>query len=130
MPGNPYDDHTLARVVPEITRQIGVNLRRIADAGYRSQNAPKEQGLSVFISGQKRGVTDQIKRELHRRSAIEPVIGHLKAEHRMDRNHLKGRTGDAMNAILAAVGYNFSRLLAWIALLRACCHALTKHKPT
>ena len=120
LPGNPYDGHTLAKVVPEITRQIGVNLQRIiADAGYRGHNAPKGQGLSVFTSGQKRGVTDKIKRELRRRSAVEPVIGHLKSGHRMDRNHLKGRTGDAANALLAAIGYNFRLLIAWITLLWA-----------
>ncbi len=89
LPGNPYGGHTLATVVPEITRQIGVSLQRvIADAGYRGHNAPKGRGLSVFTSGQKRGVTDKIKRELRRRSAVEPVIGHLKSGHRMDRNHL------------------------------------------
>jgi IS5 family transposase len=120
LPGNPYDGHTLAKVVPEITRQIGVSLQRvIADAGYRGHNAPKGQGLSVFTSGQKRGVTDKIKRELRRRSAVEPVIGHLKSGHRMDRNHLKGRTGDAANALLAAIGYNFRLLIAWITLLWA-----------
>jgi IS5 family transposase len=64
-------------------------------------------------------VTDKIKRELHRRSAVEPVIGHLKSDHRMHRNYLKGRTGNAANAILAAIGYNFSLLLAWISLLWA-----------
>jgi IS5 family transposase len=120
LPGNPYDGHTLAKVVPDITRQIGVNLQRlIADAGYRGHNAPKGQGLSVFTSGQKRGVTEKIKRELRRRSAVEPVIGHLKSGHRMDRNHLKGRTGDAANAILAAAGYNFRLLINWIRLLWA-----------
>ena len=60
------------------------------------------QGLSVFTSGQKRGVTDKIKRELRRRSAVEPVIGHLKSDHRMYRNHLKGGTDDAMDDLLAA----------------------------
>ncbi len=120
LPGNPYDGHTLAKVVPEITRQIGVNLQRIiADARYRGHNAPKGQGLSLFTSGQKRGVSDNINRELRRRSAIELVIGHLKSGHRMDRNHLKGRTGDAANALLAAVGYNFRLLLAWIKFLWA-----------
>ncbi len=120
LPGNPYDGHTLAKVVPQITEQIGVNLTRIiADAGYRGHNAPKGQGLSVFTSGQKRGVNDKIKRELRRRSAVEPVIGHLKSGHRMDRNHLKGRTGDATNALLAAIGYNFRLLIAWITLLWA-----------
>lgn len=120
LPGNPYDGHTLARVVPQITRRIGVSLQRIiADAGYRGHNAPKGQGLSVFTSSQKRGVTDKIKRELRRRSAVEPVIGHLKSDHRMDRNFLKGRAGDAANALLAAIGYNFRLLLAWIRLLWA-----------
>ena len=60
-----------------------------------------------------------IKRELRRRSAIEPVIGHLKAEGHLGRCYLKGRAGDAANAILTAVGYNFRRILAWLrALLR------------
>jgi Transposase DDE domain len=62
-------------------------------------------------------VTETIKRELRRRSAIEPVIGHAKAEHRMGRNFLAGREGDAANAVLAAAGYNFRRLLEWLALL-------------
>ena len=56
---------------------------------------------------------------MRRRSAIEPVIGHLKNEHRMDRNYLAGRHGDANNAILAAVGYNFRRLIRWLTLLLA-----------
>jgi IS5 family transposase len=68
----------------------------------------------VFVSDQKRGVTPAIKRELRRRSAVETVIGHLKSDHRMNRNFLIGSEGDAANAVLAAVGYNFARLLAWL----------------
>ena len=71
----------------------------------------------MFLSGQKRGVTPAIKRELRRRSAVEPVIGHLKAEHRMGRNYLWFRRGDANNAVLAAVGYNFRRLIRWLRIL-------------
>src|SRR2546430_9819191 len=63
------------------------------------------------------GVTPQIKREFKRRAAIEPVIGHLKEHHRMGRNHLAHASGDAINAVLAAAGYNFRRLLAWLKLL-------------
>jgi hypothetical protein len=63
--------------------------------------------------GQKRGVFGAIKRELRRRSAIEPVIGHMKAEGHLGRCYLKGGAGDAANAILSAVGYNFRRILAW-----------------
>jgi transposase, IS5 family len=62
-------------------------------------------------------VTEQIKRELRRRPAVEPMIGHLKAEHRMGRNHLTGSQGDVVNALTAAVGYNFWLLLAWPAAL-------------
>jgi IS5 family transposase len=51
---------------------------------------------------------------MRRRSAIEPVIGHTKNEHRMDCNYLAGRNGDANNAILAAAGYNFRRLIRWL----------------
>ena len=73
--------------------------------------------FKVYIAGQRRRVTDAIKRELRRRPAIEPVIGHAKAEHGMGRNFLKGAHGDAANAVLAAAGYNFRRLLAWLAML-------------
>ncbi len=116
LPGNPYDGHTLATVLPAITRQNGTSLIRvITDDGYRGHNAPPTQGACLYTSGQKRGATAQIKRELGRRPAVEPVIGHLKEDHRMGRNFLAGRAGDATNAVLAAVGYNFSLLLAWLA---------------
>ena len=47
------------------------------------------------------------------RFSVHTVIGHLKDDHRMRRNYLKGRDGDRINAILAAAGYNFSLLLRW-----------------
>lgn len=120
LPGNPYDGHTLAVVRPEMETQIGATITRVvADRGYRGHNAPATHQFRVFISGQRRRVTEAIKRELRRRSAVEPVIGHLKAEHRMGRNHLAHAQGDAANAVLAAAGYNFRRLLAWLALLCA-----------
>ena len=116
LPGNPYDGHTLATVIPEIETQIGASLARIvADRGYRGHNAPPDYKFRVYISGQRRRVTETIKRELRRRSAVEPVIGHSKAEHRMGRNYLAGTHGDAANAVLAAAGYNFRRLLEWLA---------------
>ncbi len=79
----------------------------------------------VFISGQKRGVVGVIKRELRRRSAIEPLIGHMKEEGHLGRCFLKGYAGDAANAILTAVAYNFRRILAWLSkLLRSIFRAL------
>ena len=115
LPGNPYDGHTLATVIPDIEKTIGNEIDRIlADAGYRGHNAPGSHRFRVFTSGQKRRVTPAIKREMRRRSAVEPVIGHLKAEHRMGRNYLAGEEGDAINAVLAAAGYNFSLLINWM----------------
>ncbi len=115
LPGNPYDGHTLETVIPEIEALTGAALRRIlADAGYRGHNAPQSHKFRVFTAGQKRRVTPAIKRQMRRRSAIEPVIGHIKNEHRMNRNYLAGRHGDAINPILAATGYNFRLILKWI----------------
>lgn len=91
--------------------------RLIADKGYRGHNAPPDYKFRVFTSGQKRRMTPKIKREMRRRSAVEPVIGHLKSNHRMERNYLAHRAGDAVNAVLAAAGYNFSLLLKWLRLL-------------
>jgi len=68
---------------------------------------------------------------MKRRAAVEPVIGHTKAEHRMGRNYLKGREGDRVNAVLAAAGYNFSLLLRWLAgLLRAVIQLLFAASPS
>lgn len=118
LPGNPYDGHTLAKVVPDMQALIGNVLERIiADAGYRGHNAPAEHQFKVYIAGQRRRVTQQVKREFKRRAAIEPVIGHLKDDHRMGRNYLAHSSGDATNAVLAAVGYNFRRLIQWLRLL-------------
>lgn len=117
LPGNPYDGHTLATVIPDIERTVGASLGKIVtDAGYRGHNAPKDKQFKVYVAGMKRGLTKTIKRYFRRRSAVEPVIGHTKNEHRMGRNYLAHSTGDANNALLAAVGYNFSLILNWLSL--------------
>lgn len=116
LPGNPYDGHTLRTVIEDTQRLTGREIERVyVDRGYRGHDAPNPR--RVFISGQKRGVVGAIKRELRRRSAIEPVIGHMKAQGHLDRCYLKGHAGDAANAILSAVGYNFRRILAWLRIL-------------
>ena len=118
LPGNPYDGHTLAAIIPDMEVMIGNGIDRIlADAGYRGNNAPLSHRFKVFTSGQKRRMTPAIKREMRRRAAIEPVIGHIKTEHRMGRNYLAHTQGDAINAVLAAAGYNFRLLLTWLRLL-------------
>jgi IS5 family transposase len=124
--GNPYDGHTLGPVIAEMEKLTGVEVRRVhLDKGYRGHNYPNK--FRVWISGQVRRTTRSIRREMRRRAAVEPVIGHIKAEHRMDRNYLKGRDGDRANAVLAAAGYNFGLLLRWFkALLRALITALLR----
>jgi IS5 family transposase len=115
LPGNPYDGHTLAKIIPAMETLLGNVLDRIvADAGYRGHNAPPEHRFQVYTAGQKRGVTEAIKRDFKRRAAIEPVIGHLKDDHRLGRNYLAHAAGDAINAVLAAAGYNFRRLIRWL----------------
>ncbi len=89
--------------------------RAYVDKGYRGHDA--QNSCRVFISGQKRGVFGVIKRELRRRSAIEPIIGHLKTEGHLGRCYLKGRAGDAANVVLSAVGYSSRRIFAWTRLL-------------
>jgi IS5 family transposase len=119
--GRPFgpdrgDGHTLRPVVADTEKLTGVEVARVhVDKGYRGHNYPNK--FKVWISGQVRRVTAAIRREMKRRAAIEPVIGHVKSDHRMDRNYLKGRDGDRVNAVLAAAGYNFSLLLRWLRLL-------------
>ena len=127
--GNPYDGHTLAAAVADIKTLTGVEASRIhVDKGYRGHDHPNR--FRVWISGQARRVTKAIRREMKRRAAVEPVIGHIKAEHRMDRNYLKGRDGDRINAVLAAAGYNFALLIRWLeALWRALFRALATTAP-
>ena len=87
LPGNPYDGHTLAMVIPDLERTIGAELERVVtDAGYKGHHAPQERHFRVYVAGQKRGLTVAIKRAFRRRAAVEPVIGHLKTEHRLGRN--------------------------------------------
>ncbi len=116
LPGNPYDGHTLAEVLKETQTLTGREIERVyVDKGYIGHKAPKP--MRVFRSGQKRGVHGQIKKELRRRSAIEPVIGHCKQDGHLDRNYLKGRNGDHINAVMSAVGYNFRLILKWFRAL-------------
>jgi IS5 family transposase len=124
LPGNPYDGHTLKTVLEETQALTGRAIERaFADKGYRGHDANNPR--RVFISGQKRGVFGAIKRQLKRRSAIEPAIGHMKSEGHLGRCYLKGHAGDAANAVLSAVGYNLRRVLAWLrVLLRLFLHAI------
>jgi IS5 family transposase len=109
LPGNPYDGHTLLAALNQVRRLTGTQPERcFVDRGYRGHGI---ENTCVYIAGQKRGLTRALRRALKRRNAIEPIIGHTKHDGLMGRNYLKGTTGDAMNAILAAAGHNLRIIL-------------------
>ena len=117
LPGNPFDGHTLAAQIAQTERITGVAIEcAYVDRGYRGHDADKAR---VFVSGQKRGVTPTICREIRRRAGIELVIGHMKDDGHLGRNFLAGATGDAINVTLAAAGHNLRLLRAWLIRLLA-----------
>ena len=67
--------------------------------------------ISIFISGQRKGLTKSIKKQLKSRSAIEPMIGHMKQEGKLGLCRLKGVIGDQINAILTGAGHNLRLIL-------------------
>jgi IS5 family transposase len=112
--GNPYDGHTLPEALDQVERIVQRPQQVFVDMGYRGHtySGPVE----VHVDKRRRGRTAKsLWRWMKRRAAVEPGIGHLKREHRMDRNRLKGTLGDCLNAILSAVGMNFRKLLRWAA---------------
>jgi IS5 family transposase len=117
-PGNPYDGHTLHEQIEQSTilmQGLGVRPEVVyADLGYRGVDKDNPD-IEIKHRGKDKRLTDEERRLLKRRQAIEPIIGHLKADHRMDRCHLKGSEGDALHAVLCAAGYNIRWLLRMIA---------------
>ena len=117
LPGNPYDGHTLATVIPAMEDMIGYTSSACSPTSATAATMRRPIINSGSICQASRGRTPPSKPQLRRRAPIEAVIGHLKAEHRMACNYLAHRTGDALNALLAAAGYNFHLLLKWLQLL-------------
>lgn len=116
--GNPYDGHTLKATATQAEAMTGVAIKRLyADRGYRGHDY--DGTAKVMLSGHKRGLTPTMKRELKRRSAIEPMIGHAKNDGRLGRNWLLGPDGDKINATLAAAGHNLRLVLNKLRLLFA-----------
>jgi len=84
------------------------------DRGYQGVVV---DGIQILRSGQRRGVTRGLKAMIKRRSAIEPTIGHMKTDGRLDRNPLKGALGDALHAVLCGAGHNVRLLMKKLRLL-------------
>lgn len=111
--GNPYDGHTLGDVLKQVEQLTGWQVKdAYCDRGYRGYKY--EGDTKIHIAGQRnrgRPKTRTQLKWLRRRNAIEPKIGHLKSENRMNRNYLKGINGDRINAYLSGCGANLRKLL-------------------
>ena len=111
LPGNPYDGNTLAQMLEQAERLSGVKPQHVyCDLGYRGHDYKGECDVQVVNRFRKRKPR-ALLRWWKRRSAIEPVIGHVKSDHYMERNMLAGAAGDRLNAMLAAVGFNLVKLM-------------------
>lgn len=116
-PGNPYDGHTLAETLEQVAMPAEHKpTTAIVDKGYRGMEL---EGVRILRSGQKRGITRTLKAMIHRRSAIELAIGHMKMDRRLGRNPLKGALGDARHAVMCGAGHNLRLILAKLRLLCA-----------
>lgn len=110
-PDNPYDGHTLEGQLDQVERLTGkIPAMTFVDRGYKGHGVPQERSRVLISGTRKLGYT--LKRHLRRRSAVEPEIGHMKADGLLGRNFLKGMQGDAINAILCGVGHNMRKILA------------------
>ena len=116
-PGNPYDGHTLQESLAQAERLMGaIPEMACCDLGYRKSGYEGPCDIQVVDRFRKR-LPGPLRKWWKRRSAIEPIIGHVKSDCRGNRNRLKGTAGDQVNAILAAAAYNFRKLMKGLALL-------------
>ena len=112
-PGNPYDGHTMKDMVEQVERIAKLPKQIFADLGYRRHNGPAKVEINV-VPRKRRKIPKALWHWMKRRAAVEPRIGHLKHEHRMAGNRLKGTLGDQLCATLAAAGMNFHKLLKFL----------------
>jgi len=113
-PDNPYDGHTLSAQLEQtgiLLEDVGRRPKEVVvDLGYRGVDRDNPN-VEIIHRGKYKSLTAQQRRWLKRRQAVEPAIGHLKSDHRMDRCWLQGQVGDAIHAVLCAAGYNLRWLL-------------------
>jgi transposase, IS5 family len=118
---NVYDGHTLPAVIDQIKRLLGrVPSVAITDRGYRGRKKVGETKIVTPCTApniQDDKLREEARRRFRLRAGIEPVIGHLKSDHRLKRNFLKGFVGDQINVLLAAAAFNLRK---WIRLIVFC----------
>lgn len=109
--GNPYDGHTLKDTLNQVEKLTGWQVKETyVDMGYQGHGIEERKVHLVNFRKMSKKMRS-VKRWFKRRSAIEPVIGHLKQDYRMQRNHLQGETGDEINVLLSGCGFNMRKLL-------------------
>lgn len=124
---NRFDGHTL----PDVLAQVKRLLRRvpgtgIADRGYRGKTKINDTRIVTPKPARKNASKEAIelaRKRFRRRAGIEPVIGHLKSDHRLNRNYLKGFEGDQINLLMAAAAFNFKK---WMRLVAFCLRLLSE----
>jgi IS5 family transposase len=107
---NPYDGKTLKESLSQAARLSKAKFEEVyVDLGYKGKdNHPGE--LEVILPTRKK--LSPIKTKMKkRRSAIEPVIGHLKSDYLLSRNRLGGKQGDEFNPILSGSAFNLNKIL-------------------
>jgi IS5 family transposase len=108
--GNPYDGHTLSKTIEQVGRLAKLPDHAFTDMGYRKHDY--EGPVQIHVDKKRRGNTSKtLWRWMKRRAAVEPTIGHLKQDCRLERNRLKGKIGDLMNVLFSAAAMNFRKLL-------------------
>ena len=112
---NEYDGHTLEVVLKQVGELVGKSPKVAAvDRGYRGKTLIGETQILLPKPPKKNISRHQANklRKLHRkRASIEPIIGHIKQDHRLNRNFYKGIIGDNINIMLAAAAFNFKRMM-------------------
>jgi IS5 family transposase len=119
-PGSPYDGHILAAQLEQtgiLLEDVGrIPKTVVVDLGFRGVDGDNPE-VEIIHRGKFRSMSAQQRRWLKRRQAVEPAIGHLKSDNRMDRCWLQGTLGDALHTVLCATGYNVRWLLRAIVRL-------------
>lgn len=132
---NEYDGHTLQRALEESMRFRGYAIKTATvDRGYKGQTKIGETEIRIPQRSNYKSMTahqkKKMKRSFQRRAAIEPLIGHLKSDHRLSKNYYKGITGDSINVLLAASAFNLKRMMnKWKTILLSFLNTLSSCLP-
>lgn len=123
--GHAHDSKTLEATLRQYQSLSGrLPEKTIVDRGYRGLT--KVQGVQVWYPGRFKAGGDRNKRRrlrcwFRKRTAIEPIIGHLKSDYGLARSYLKGPAGSQMNLLLAASAWNLQlwmrQLICWLNIL-------------